>query len=249
MARSPFIARLQTWPRGYPGDFETVEYLIESANRAERQTVAYWIESYCLNTAVAQQHRNKVRWQAEQIEAAIDNGVRAGKPANILIIACGSSPDLKLCLPAITDKPFQVVLNDSDRGALELSSERLISLGERVTTVHGNVIRKINALASHGPYDLVLAGGLFDYLKDQHATFLIEAMLTKLLGPNGRIAFTNIARPNPYKYWMEYCTDWFLIERTEEDLRALINRTEADFSSVSITQDLTDLVYKVEIAS
>ena len=26
-ARSPFVARLQQWPRGYPGDFETVEYL------------------------------------------------------------------------------------------------------------------------------------------------------------------------------------------------------------------------------
>jgi hypothetical protein len=27
-ARSPFIERLQTWPRGYQGDFETVDYLM-----------------------------------------------------------------------------------------------------------------------------------------------------------------------------------------------------------------------------
>ena len=27
-ARSPFVARLQAWPRGYAGDFETVEYIV-----------------------------------------------------------------------------------------------------------------------------------------------------------------------------------------------------------------------------
>src|SRR5690606_16733087 len=35
MAASPFAARLQTWPRGYPGDFETIEYLVDAINRAE----------------------------------------------------------------------------------------------------------------------------------------------------------------------------------------------------------------------
>ena len=29
-ARSPFVKRLQIWPRGYPGNFETIEYLMSS---------------------------------------------------------------------------------------------------------------------------------------------------------------------------------------------------------------------------
>src|SRR5688500_2909423 len=33
-AQSPFVSRLQQWPRGYPGDFETVEYLVSGRNRA-----------------------------------------------------------------------------------------------------------------------------------------------------------------------------------------------------------------------
>jgi hypothetical protein len=35
-ARSPFVRRLQSWPRGYPGDFETVEYLLSQEVMAPR---------------------------------------------------------------------------------------------------------------------------------------------------------------------------------------------------------------------
>src|SRR5262249_14505296 len=37
--RSPFVSRLQSWPRGYPGDFETIEYLCEGRNRALPGTI------------------------------------------------------------------------------------------------------------------------------------------------------------------------------------------------------------------
>src|SRR5688500_2305966 len=47
-ARSPFVARLQQWPRGYPGDFETVEYIWHAQNRAPRNTIDYHCESYSL---------------------------------------------------------------------------------------------------------------------------------------------------------------------------------------------------------
>src|SRR4051794_17536424 len=42
-ARSPFFRRMQTWPRGYPGDYETIEYLCECVNKARPRTVEYFI--------------------------------------------------------------------------------------------------------------------------------------------------------------------------------------------------------------
>ena len=35
-ARSPVVRRAQVWPRGYPGDFKTIEQLVSQANRAPR---------------------------------------------------------------------------------------------------------------------------------------------------------------------------------------------------------------------
>jgi hypothetical protein len=49
-ARSPFVRRAQVWPRGYPGDFETIEQLVSQANRAPERTLAWLIESYCLGS-------------------------------------------------------------------------------------------------------------------------------------------------------------------------------------------------------
>ena len=40
-AQSPFIAHLQTWPRGYPGDFEAIEYICENTIRACSKTTLF----------------------------------------------------------------------------------------------------------------------------------------------------------------------------------------------------------------
>src|SRR5262245_40784826 len=51
-SRSPFISRLQHWPRGYPGDFETIEYLWRGRNTAADRT-SYDLEHYALTAPVA----------------------------------------------------------------------------------------------------------------------------------------------------------------------------------------------------
>src|SRR5205085_5021034 len=66
-ARSDFVRRLQQWPRGYPGDFETVEYLCHGRSHAESGTIQDICETYSLTRSIAQQHRNKVQHQAARI--------------------------------------------------------------------------------------------------------------------------------------------------------------------------------------
>jgi hypothetical protein len=56
-------------------------------------------------------------------------------------------------------------------------------------------------------------------------TKLIIAILQSLrnnLTENGKIFFTNIDKNNPYRVFMEYTSDWILIERSEDDLISLI---------------------------
>ncbi|MFF8536936.1 hypothetical protein ACF07B_34080 [Streptomyces sp. NPDC015532] len=58
----------------------------------------------------------------------------------------------------------------------------------------GNVLRTAaHQAADHGPFDLVLAGGLFDYLEERFARALIRTTLSRLCRPGGTFYFSNIA--------------------------------------------------------
>jgi extracellular factor (EF) 3-hydroxypalmitic acid methyl ester biosynthesis protein len=243
--RSPFVSRLQKWPRGYQGDFETIDYLMNQQNFAAKNTIEYFIEQYALGSPVAQQHRNKVYHQSECILRAIRNAKNG--EAKILVIACGSSPDLRRIVPQIVGSRFHVVLNDIDSGALNASKIALQAIENRCTMVRGNALSNLMKINSFGPYDLVVAGGLFDYLATRYIHILLKKIYTKSLKPDGRIVFTNIAAGNPFRLWLEYLVDWFLIERTEDDISRLLSDLYISPENVHITRDPSSLSIITEI--
>ncbi len=236
--RSPFVRRLQSWPRGYPGDFETIEYIMASQNCAPIETLEYWIEYASLTLPIAQQHRNKVATQAALIEECIRD---APMPPHILVVAAGSAPDVRQAAGLIRERECVIVLNDSDEEALRYAIARLPDLGDRIHTAPGDILTSIKRLAGFGSFDLVVAGGLFDYLPDRHAKFLISNVVKRLLRNGGNFFLTNIVRPNPYRVLIEYMGDWRLIERSEEDLRSLIVTAIGDAARVELGRDETGL--------
>jgi len=232
---SPFVTRLQQWPRGYAGDFETIEWLWRGDNRAPAGTLAHAIETYALNAAIAQQHRNKVSFQA----ACMLQAFATARPCRVLSIGCGSSPDLRTVIDQVPPSAT-VVLCDSDRDALSYSRAKLDPIGDRCHLVHGMVPRVLRQVKPLGPFDLVLAGGLFDYLSDRFIARTLSDAWNDLLAPGGRIVFTNIARGNPFRVWLEYLADWKLIERSEEDITAICQAAAIPVAPVLI-RDATSL--------
>lgn len=214
--QSPFVTRLQSWPRGYPGDFETIEWLWRGDNHAPVGTLAHAIERYALSSAIAQQHRNKVSFQA----ACMLHTFAAARPCRILSLGCGSNPDLRTILDQVPASA-RIVICDADSDALEYSRERLAPLGDRCEFVRGFVPRVLRRVRQRGPFDLILAGGLFDYLSDRFIAHTLANAWNTLLSPSGGIVFTNIAAGNPYRVWIEYLADWKLIERSEDDIVGL----------------------------
>jgi extracellular factor (EF) 3-hydroxypalmitic acid methyl ester biosynthesis protein len=241
-ARSPFVRRLQTWPRGYPGDFETVEYIMSGRNRAVAGTIEHACESYSLQLPIAQQHRNKVQHQARRLLRTM---VEQPGRSRILTLASGSVPDFASIAPLLPSLAGEVWLNDADHDALDVAGGVLESIGSRCHLVQGNALKVARRL--QGPFDLVLAGGLFDYLPDRAATYLIQTIYHRLLRTGGTFFFTNIARGNPYRCLIEYIGDWQLIERSDEEVLRLCADADVPAGAVSMRYDETGLALLIEV--
>jgi hypothetical protein len=239
-ALSPFTRRLQEWPRGYPGDFETIEWLCTAENRGETP-LAQVLEQCALASPIAQQHRNKVAFQT----AAILEAMGRHDECRVLSLACGSNPDLRSIAGQVTGGA-RFVLCDGDPDALIFSSARLTEIGDRCRFVHGFVPRVLRSVRESGPYHLIFAGGLFDYLSDRLVARTLAIALDALLAPGGRIVFTNIAAGNPFRLWLEYLADWRLIERSEEDIQRLCRDAGAS-GRVVMQRDPTSLAILASI--
>lgn len=104
---------------------------------------------------------------------------------------------------------------------------------------------RIRQLAANGPYDLILLGGLFDYLNARQCSWLL-GQLAGALAPAGRLFFTNIAMDNPHRFCMENVTHWRLIHRNEEDIRAIVSESEVR-GHVSLSRDASGLAHLVTV--
>jgi extracellular factor (EF) 3-hydroxypalmitic acid methyl ester biosynthesis protein len=243
-AHSPFAARLHTWPRGYPGDFETIEYLCDGINTAEPGTLAYFCEAYCLNTPLAHQHRYKLEAQADILRhTVIDN-----PDAAILVLAAGGGRDLLKALPWLERSRATIVINDIDRDALALCERRLASLGPRLRTVPGDARLSLARFESERPFDLVLAGGLFDYIPTPLLVRMLQRIIRRLLSPHGLLFFTNIASGHAFSGTLRYLLNWPLIERSDDDLMTMLAAAGVPRDVIRHSRDVTGFTHLVQVS-
>ncbi|SFQ37038.1 extracellular factor (EF) 3-hydroxypalmitic acid methyl ester biosynthesis protein [Bradyrhizobium sp. Ghvi] len=235
-ALSPFVRRLREWPRGYPGDFETIELLVRGAAVPTTPDAGAWIDWYALNTAIGQQHRNKIWWQYLKMCAVT--------PGRILSVGCGGGADFNIAAHRFTAS--EIVLLDLDQEALQLAQDRLQRYCE-VRTICGDVRRGIRKAQDDGPFDIVVCGGLFDYLDDRTIAFLLKELRERAVKEGGTVLFTNIATDNPFRVWMEAIANWKLIHRSEADIRRIVDTAGFDLSNFQVQKDGTGLAHLVEI--
>ncbi len=233
-SRSKFLERAQLWPRGYQGDFETIEYLLEGINQCDKSSSAYFIEEFFLRSEICKQHKNKVAYQSQMIK----NLISRQPCARIISIGCGTSEDLLKNIENIKKSGAEITLVDVDEDALRYSMGRLDEIKANITAFKGNIYKIVRTLKLK--YDLIIIGGVFDYLNDQTIVSVLKSLQNNLT-TNGDIFFTNIAFNNPYRIFMEYLSDWKLIERSSADLQRLMVKAGWNVDSGSIIYDQTGL--------
>ena len=239
-----FLHHIRTWPHGYPGDWEIIEHIMDDENKSEPESWAWYLERSALHLPIVQQHREKVRWQANAICNVLSQ-VRG--PVRILSLATGGGRDLWSARTQVRHYEPELVLNDLDAHALAVAQKRAQKMTGRYRTIQGNALQVARQLRGEKPFDLVLAGGLFDYLPDRAASLLIRMVMNSLLGPGGRLVLTNIESGNRFRPLMEYMAAWYLIERSEADVLRLCAGAGIHEDTVEIERDPTGLTLLVNI--
>ncbi|MFI0369924.1 hypothetical protein ACH35V_18790 [Actinomadura sp. 1N219] len=133
-------------------------------------------------------------------------------------MASGGAADLRRVDPALLHLADRLVLNDVDPDALARLPPVTCA---QTAAAPGNILRTVAHLAAdRGPFDLFLAGGLFDYLEERSARALIRTTLSRLCRPGSTFYFSGIATPSPYAALMTHIGRWYLVERTCADIEA-----------------------------
>lgn len=219
--------RFYSKPRGYAGDFMTIELIYQ--NRPDgSQRIGPLMDYFFLETPAAKAVRNRRGLLAREIGRTCES--RASGPVRICTLACGPAAEV---FDVLASRPWgerlQATLVDIDAQALEFVRNKATQMGllDRLRLVEGNLVylaagrQKIPDLA---PQDLVYSIGLIDYFNDKWVVHLLD-YIHSLLRPGGRVILGNFHSANSTKAFMDHVLDWKLVHRTEEDMHRLFARS------------------------
>jgi len=214
--------RFYTKPRGYAGDFWTIELMYRNRPSGSRPIGAV-VDRCFLEAPAARAVRNRRGLLADEIRRTVD--MRSNGPARVTSLACGPGREI-FDVFGMLDDPSQLhaTMLDIDVQALDLVGKTAdeLGLGDSVTLSRQNLIHLAlgRADAEIGEQDLVYSIGLIDYLDDRLVIRLMN-YIHRILKPGGRVILGNFHPRNPTRRLMDHVLEWRLIHRTEEDMDRL----------------------------
>jgi hypothetical protein len=204
-------------PHGYAGDFETLERIYFQMISAV-PAIRSWDEVFHGASAPA----------AVRNRAMVFAGLSASRrPARLASVACGPALDVAAALPESDVR--EVILVDNDPNALRRAGVNLPANGPETLLHNGNALR----WRPKTSLDLIWCAGLFDYLADKVAVFLLRRLM-QALAPGGAVVVGNFAPGHASRSYMEVIGDWLLIHRTDQDLLRLARAAGADMTRTTV---------------
>jgi len=232
---SRFIDRAFTKPRGYAGDYATIEMLYEDTAAGDGRLgplIDRWTRE--IPAARAVKNRRSLLVDAIREVAASSPGV---DPLPVTSLAAGPARELFDVIAAPDAPNVFATCIDIDHQALAYARGIAQQLGvaDHFTFAQDNVVRLCQGRGhtALGPQALIYSVGLTDYLKDAFVVDLINGAYDLLL-PGGTFIIGNVVPSNPDRAYMEHILEWVLIHRTAEQLRELFGRSKFGPTPVSL---------------
>ena len=231
LMRSKLFNRSIAKPLGYAGDFEMMNIIYR--NQFEGKDIFSQIMNKidCDGTA-SRAVRNRRSYLYKKIKDLVTSN-KTGQDCKAMSVACGPALEFYDFLTSFDGKklPFHLdfIAIDQDKAALADASSRIEPLTRghdqiKATFEQDNIKRlivdKTNTKTLYENMDMVYTAGLFDYLSSRASNRLIHKLYS-FLKPGGLLIIGNFGPYNPQRFIMEFAAEWFLIYRSEDELKDL----------------------------
>jgi extracellular factor (EF) 3-hydroxypalmitic acid methyl ester biosynthesis protein len=218
--------RIYSKPRGYAGDFLTIEKMYENRPRGAG-FIGPVIDRCVLDASTSRAVRNRRKLLLDEITkttADMSEGI-----ARITSLACGPAQELFDAFEVFDGRStIKATLVDFDFQALAFVADRRdrLKLQKSMRLINENLLYLALGRAElpGADEDLVYTVGLIDYFEDELVVRLLDLM-HRMLRPGGRAIVGNFHPRNTAKAFMDYVFDWRLIHRDEDRLNALFERS------------------------
>lgn len=224
--KSTYGNRAYTKPRGYAGDYEMMNNVYFNELRGTT-LFAKCVQRFFTDSSAGKAVRNRADYLTNKIEMF----EQKTKKAKILSVASGPAREIqKLFLknPEFAAK-CEIHLLDQDTEALKFSQRDILEICRQkkiVPNLHFHNLAIKNVISDGLPvsgFDLIYSAGLFDYFTDPVAQFAANRLYSAL-NNDGQLIIGNFNTNNPTQFVMEALGDWYLIYRSEANLKELYTR-------------------------
>ncbi len=224
LVAGPIWRRSYEKPRGYPGDYQIMNYVYGDE---PKNIGAYARLCHKAGVEVGKSVATRMEMLESRIAETIDAGNGDGRPREITSLGCGPAREIIAYLgrgaPA---RPVRFTLIDQDHAALSHAYEAiypLISrLGGRATAncLHlsfGQLFGSPELADRIAPQHLIYSAGLVDYLPVRQARLLVAGLYQKL-APGGTLVVGNMKAPTDNVWPLKFILDWELLYRTAAEM-------------------------------
>lgn len=235
--------RARRKPLGYAGDYLLLDWIHTGRVDSTSDIGQRWDRFFHLQAAPRAVRNRKALFGQVFAKLCWD----AGRGISVLDLASGSCRDVAEAITGAgsTAAGARILCIDQEPQAAEYARGIALHIAQRAGVGIEWRTESVIGTQIGSTFDLVWAAGLFDYLKDGVATVLLRRMW-RWTAPGGRLIIGNFHPHNPTRSAQEWCLDWQLIHRTEDDLARLLAATGIPRADMAFeTEPLGTIVFAV----
>lgn len=232
---SRILERAYMKPRGYAGDFFTIE-MIYSDEPAGDGRLGRYVDRWALDLAACRAVKNRRGVVTSLIREAMRAHAGSG-PTYVTSLASGPARELFDIFSGDPKAALRATCIDIDNQALSYAAgiAETLHVQDHFSFTQDNVVRLAHnrGKTSLQPQHMIYSVGLTDYLREEFVIKLVNWMYDHLL-PGGTAVIGNFEASNPNRAFMDHVVEWELIHRTPDDMRSIFARSKFGESQIQI---------------